>query len=146
MNKIDEQCDALPVTMTPSIPVVISLCDNSGVMVQPWAAAGCECWCVDVQHSIRQDKQVGNVRYVWGDIRSWAPPENVAGRVAILFAFPPCTHVAVSGARDFRAKGNYMLRDALELFSACETAARWAGVPYMIEKPGRKVQFAHGRA
>lgn len=28
-----------------------------------------------------------------------------------------------------------MLRDSLELFAACEHAAKWSGVPYMIENP-----------
>lgn len=104
-------------------------------MVRPWADAGYECWCVDIQHSIRREKVEGNIRFVWGDVRTWCPPFSVPPRVVMLFAFPPCTHVSVSGARDFRIKGTAMLRDSLELFSACEHAARWVGAPYMIENP-----------
>lgn len=115
--------------------VVISLCDKTGNMVKPWADAGYECWCIDIQHSIRRPRWEGNIRYVWGDIRTWCPPLDIAQRIAIVFAFPPCTHVAVSGARDFRTKGTAMLRDSLELFSACEHAARWSGAPFMIENP-----------
>ena len=118
-----------------SIPVVISLCDRTGNMVRPWAKAGYECWCVDVQHSIRRPSERDGIRFVWGDVRTWCPPENVAGRVKMVFGFPPCTHVSGSGARDFRIKGSAMLRDSLEMFSACEHAARWSGARFMVENP-----------
>lgn len=114
---------------------VISLCDESGVMVRPWAEAGFECFCVDIAHSIRRERIEGRVHFVWGDVRTWCPPAGVVSRLAMVFAFPPCTHVAVSGARDFLSKGTAMLRDSLELFSACEHAARWSGAPFMIENP-----------
>ncbi|WP_316364642.1 hypothetical protein [Candidatus Thiodiazotropha sp. CDECU1] len=126
-------------------PVVVSLCDRTGNMVRPWALAGYACYCIDVQHSIRKDRTEGNIHYVWGDVRGWSPPESIRGRIGIVFAFPPCTHVAVSGARDFRKKGNYLLRDALELFSACEQAATWSGAPYMIENPVGKFSDHMGK-
>ena len=31
-------------------PVVISLFDHSGIMVEPWREAGCECFIVDTAH------------------------------------------------------------------------------------------------
>lgn len=111
--------------------IVVSLCDATGIMVQPWADAGFECYCVDVQHSIRKDRVEGRVHYVWGDVRSWFPPKPVG----FLAAFPPCTHVAVSGARDWRRKGLPMLNDALELFNACLQVGEWSRAPYMIENP-----------
>lgn len=118
-----------------SCGAVISLCDESGVMVRPWAEAGFECWCVDIAHSIRRERIEGRVHFVWGDVRTWCPPAGVVERLAMVFAFPPCTHVAVSGARDFLSKGTAMLRDSLELFSVCEHAARWSGAPFMVENP-----------
>lgn len=33
-------------------PIVISLFDCSGVMVEPWLDAGCECFIVDIQHPV----------------------------------------------------------------------------------------------
>jgi hypothetical protein len=114
-----------------ALVIVVSLCDLTGTMVKPWANAGFDCYCVDVQHSIRRDRQDGNIHYVWGDVRSWAPPAPVA----FLAAFPPCTHVAVSGAQDWAKKGLPMLRDSLELFNACHQVAQWSGAPYMIENP-----------
>jgi len=125
--------------------VVISLCDRTGNMVKPWADAGYECWCIDTQHSIRKQRRDGNIIYQWGDARTWCPPSEIAPRICIVFAFPPCTHVAVSGARDFRIKGTAMLRDSLEIFAACEHAAKWAGVPYMIENPVGKFSDHMGK-
>ena len=111
----------------------IFLCDLTGNMARPWAEAGYDCWCVDVQHSIRRDRQEGRIRFVWGDVRSWCPPAGLD--IAFVAAFPPCTHVSGSGARDWRRKGHGLLVDSLELFTACEVAASWSGAPYCIENP-----------
>ena len=116
-----------------SLGRVISLCDRTGNMVKPWAEAGYECICVDVQHSIRKARTVGNITYVWGDARSWVPPAG--SPIVFVAAFPPCTHVAGSGARDYTTKGLGMLTDALLLFNACQHAAAWSGAPYLIENP-----------
>ncbi len=119
--------------MTARKPVAIFLCDLTGIAAQPWARAGIECICVDTQHSIRRDRTEGRVSFVWGDVRTWRPPTERV--VAFVAAFPPCTHVAGSGARDFATKGGQMLRDALETFEACRQAAAWSGAPYFIENP-----------
>jgi len=115
--------------------VAVFLCSRTPIMAQPWADAGYECVCIDIQHSIRRPQRSGRILFQWGDVRTWVPPEPYAKRIAFVAAFPPCTHVAVSGARDFRTKGTAMLRDSLELFSACYSAARWCGAPFMIENP-----------
>lgn len=115
--------------------VIISLCDKTGNMVLPWANVGYECWCVDIQHSIRKDKRVGNINFVWGDVRSWCPPVSILGRIAIVFGFPPCTHLSSSGARDHKKKGGWMLSDALQTFDSCLMAASYSGAPFMIENP-----------
>ncbi len=130
-------CGANP---TPEGPgnrgLVISLCDLTGNMVRPWAQAGYECHCIDIQHSIRRNRTErageGAIIYSWGDVRSWTPPP---GRIAIVFAFPPCTDLTVAGARDFVAKRGYRLSDALELFDACRLASEYSRAPYMIENP-----------
>lgn len=111
----------------------IFLCSKTANMALPWAEAGVECWCVDVQHSIRRSTKQGNINFVWGDARTWRPPEEL--NILFVAAFPPCTHVAVSGARDFETKGGNMLRDALETFEACRMAAAWSSAPYLVENP-----------
>lgn len=114
-------------------PIVISLCDLTGNFVRPWAEAGYECWCVDIEHSIRRERIEGNIHFVWGDARTWTPPEG--RNIAFVAAFPPCTHVSGAGATDFTVKRGQMLRDTLETFEACRQAAAWSGAPYLIENP-----------
>src|SRR5262245_22406092 len=92
--------------------LVLSLCDRTSVMVQPWREAGYECWIVDVQHMAgvtdlggmrNADGSLGgNLVTVGADVRTWLPPRR---EYAAVFAFPPCTHLAVSGARWFQEKG-----------------------------------------
>ena len=112
-------------------PIVVSLFDLTGNMVRPWADAGFLCYCVDIQHPQGEHRQ-GNIVHVGADVREWLPP---FGPIKILFAFPPCTHVAVSGARWFQDKGLRGLIDSLELFDATVRLAEWTKAPYMIENP-----------
>lgn len=116
-----------------SKPAAIFLYDKTGIAAQPWADAGIECWCVDIQHSIRRDRKVGNVNFVWGDARSWCPPSGL--EIIFVASFSPCTDVTVAGARDFVKKGGIMLRDAIEMFEAGRQAAAWSGAPYFCENP-----------
>lgn len=113
------------------IDAAIFLCDLTGNMARPWAEAGIECFCIDTQHSIRQDRVEGNIHYVWGDVRSYTLP--AAYRPIFGAAFTPCTDVAGSGARDFAKKRGYMLRDALEMFESARQCFEWARIPYMLE-------------
>jgi hypothetical protein len=123
--------------------VVISICDRTGNMVRPWAEAGYECWCVDLQHSIRKDRVElvgdGKIYFVWGDARSWRLPESVRGRVSIGFGFPPCTDLSLSGARDHQKKSGWALADALQIFDSIEVAFSYGGFPYMLENPKSKL-------
>jgi hypothetical protein len=100
-------------------------------MVEPWAKAGFLCYCVDLQHPAGEHRQ-GNVTRVGADVREWLPPYS---KIKTLFAFPPCTHVAVSGARWFKDKGLRALIESLQLFDATVRLAEWSKAPYMIENP-----------
>jgi len=111
--------------------IVISLFDLSGNIVAPWAEAGFNCYCVDLQHPPGETRK-GNIFRVGADVREWLPPYSP---VRILFSLPPCTDVAVSGARWFKDKGLGALVDALELFDAALRLAEWTGAPYFIENP-----------
>lgn len=111
----------------------IFLCHKTGRMAKPWAEAGFNCICVDIAHSIRIDRVEGNIRYVWGDVRSWCPPPRA--KIVFVCAEPPCFDVTGSGAQDWSKKGNYLLTDALQLFTACQMVASWSGAPWMIENP-----------
>jgi len=111
--------------------IVLSLCDRTGNMVQPWLKAGYECWIVDIRHEPGEHRD-GHLVRVGADVRHWLPP---LAAYSIVFAFPPCTHLAVSGARWFRRKGLHSLAESIDIFGACVRIAEWAGAPYMIENP-----------
>lgn len=112
-------------------PIVVSLFDYTCNMVRPWAEAGFLCYCVDLKHPLGEHRD-GNIVRVGADVRDWLPP---FAPIKILFAFPPCTHVAASGARWFKDKGLRGLIDSLELFDASLHLAEWTKAPYMIENP-----------
>ena len=112
---------------------VISLCDRTGNMVKPWAEAGYECICVDLQHPIRKPTIKGNITYQWGDVRTWWPDPD--WDIAMVFGAPECTLFAVSGSQDWPKKGLNLLIDALSLVEACRRIGEWSRAPWMIENP-----------
>jgi len=114
---------------------VLSLYDYSGNMVRPWAMAGYDCICVDIKHiGDEYTEEVGNgqIEYVGADISEWLPPND---EYEIVFAFPPCTNLAVSGARWFKEKGLSGLASGIELVETAVNICEWADAPYMIENP-----------
>lgn len=110
--------------------IVLSLCDKTTNMVKPWAAAGYECWCVDIAHD--GDTRDGNIRRIGADLRWWYPP---AVEYAACFAFPPCTHLAVSGARWFTAKGLPCLAEGIEIVERCRAICEATRAPWCLENP-----------
>jgi len=115
-------------------PVVLSLFDYSTNMVQPWAQHGYDCLCVDRKHDDVTVSDVGDGRVitVGTDITEWLPP-RVAYR--ITFAFPPCTNLAVSGARWFKDKGLAGLTDGIRSVEKAREIAAWTDSPWIIENP-----------
>ena len=121
-----------------SAPLVVSLCDLTGNMARPWAEAGYDCLCIDTQHKLRSDRVehvgAGRITYRWADVRSLTPGDLDA-RPAIVFAFPPCTDLARSGAQDWPRKGLRRLIDALEVVEACRQFCEWSDASWMLENP-----------
>lgn len=124
--------------------IMVSLCDLSGVMCEPWAEAGYTCYAVDLQHPVRRARVKefeggGRIIFVYGDARYWTPPDN--SKVIFFACFPVCTDMAGSGAQDYSnkrgtpRKGIPQLCDGLLLFNACYFAAKWSGAPFMVENP-----------
>lgn len=116
---------------------MISLFDLTGNAARPWAEAGYECWAIDIQHSIRKTRTekvgAGLIHFMWGDVRTC---RRVTPKpIAFTAIQSPCTHTAVSGARDFARKGGMMLVDAITLFEAGRLVAEWIGAPYAQEQP-----------
>jgi hypothetical protein len=115
--------------------IVVSLFDKTGNMARPWAEAGYECVCYDIAHEQPRFEHVGagSIMYVPFDLMHRAP--IVTGRIAIVFAFPPCTHLAVSGARWFQGKGLRSLAESVQMFATAAEFAEASGAPYLIENP-----------
>lgn len=115
--------------------IVLSLCDRTGVMVQPWLEAGYNAVLVDVQHTHGTDTY-GRLTRVGCDIRAIDPRHALAWwNPVIVFAFPPCTHLANSGNRHKRGKGLSALIEALQLVEACRAICEASDAPWMLENP-----------
>lgn len=117
--------------------VALFLYDFTGRMAEPWLAAGYTCYLVDLQHptGVRRDPKHRLIR-IGADIRGgWLPSREVAERCAFAAAFPPCDHLATSGARWLRGKGLRALSLSIDLFATAAEVCEWIGAPYMIENP-----------
>lgn len=107
--------------------MILSLCDRTGNMIKPWVDAGFRAVTIDLQpaewkHPLRT--------HIQADVRYIKPMP-----AKMVFAFPPCTHLASSGARWFRDKGLAALIEGLEVVEACRSLCEQIGAPYMIENP-----------
>lgn len=119
--------------------IVISLCDYSGIMVQPWIEAGYQAVLVDPQHVItRWDGDVYKIAATVGE----ALPElaDIIRRedVSLVSTFPVCKELAGSGARwwDKKRAEDFMFQaKAISLAEQCRTVGRLSGAPWFVENP-----------
>jgi len=120
---------------------VVSLCDLTGHMVQPWVDAGYHAVLVDPQHVTSGWNVYGSIYRIAGTVEDAMPHIGrliERRQVAAVFGFPPCTDMAVSGARWFASK-----READPMFQAkavavaeqCRTIGRLSGAPWFVENP-----------
>lgn len=114
-------------------PVAIFLYELSGQSAAPFAAAGWDCYCIDIQHD--RDHSKGNVHFVKADARAWKPTRDQVARCQFFAAFPPCDHLAISGSRWFKGKGLRALAQSVDLFAVAAEWAEFFEVPYLIENP-----------
>lgn len=110
-------------------PTILSLYDRSGVWSEPYAKAGCKV--------IRVDKEFG----MDARILEYAN-YNDSGIYGILAA-PPCTHLASSGARWWKQKGEKALLDSLALVDCVlRYVVLYKPIFWCIENPiGRLVKY-----
>lgn len=85
---------------------IISLCDLTGNLVKPWTDAGYHAVLVDPQHppGRHTDGNVTRIGCTIEEAAHWLGEYLATGRVVFVAGFPPCTDVAVSGARWFEHK------------------------------------------
>jgi len=118
-----------------SSPVAISAYDLSGVMMEPFARAGFECFCIDLEREETREVGAGVIHHIKADMRDWIPTLDQAKLCQFFCSFSPCDKTSVSGARWFREKGLRGLIDGLELFERGLLWGEWLGVPYFCENP-----------
>lgn len=111
---------------------VISLCDRTGNMVLPWLEAGFNAVTVDLQE--QENPHPRRIHFV-DDVSKWNPGVGYNSTICMVFAFPPCTDLASSGARWFKEKGLEALADSIRLVARCHRIAELSGAPWMIENP-----------
>ena len=85
---------------------ILCLCDLTGNMAQPWIDAGYRAILVDPQHdcSVTVRHNVKRVGHVIDHPVTWEVIRASKERIAFTAAFPPCTDLAVSGARWFASR------------------------------------------
>lgn len=122
--------------------IIICLCDITGVMAKPWVDAGYEAILVDPQHpeGVHVDGQITRVGQIIDHPETWSVLRRAiaTGRVVFVMGFPPCTDLAVSGARWFNAKREadpaFQFK-AMHVVWQCQIIGEMAGVPWAVENP-----------
>lgn len=106
-------------------------------MVRPWAEAGYQCHIVDIQHPQSWVEVSENIYSLRFDIRdgNFTHHLRFASQYHFAFAFPPCTHLAASGARWWKEKGLKSLIEGLTLVERCREIVESLGCPWMLENP-----------
>lgn len=129
--------------------VYVSLCDITLNGCVPWIEAGYEVFAVDPQHGTTTTTD-GVTRFA-GTIEDAMPSlgelirEN---RVAFVAGYPPCTDMAVSGARWFRTKyeaDKLFQAKAVMVAEQCRTIGRLSAAPWFVENPVSVLSSAFGK-
>jgi hypothetical protein len=108
---------------------VLVACEYSGRVREAFRAMGHNAWSCD----LHEDAEDGSRYHLKGDALEWAetgcPPDNQKPYDYwiqpwdLMVAHPPCTHLAVSGARHFEAKkADGRQQEAIEFFLALARA------------------------
>ena len=116
------------------VPIIVSLFDRTTIALKPWVDAGAIGVACDIQHPPGTTREGGVIR-VGGDIETWQPGELIKQGTRFVSAFPPCDHLASSGARWWAGKGLRLLSDAIRLVAVAAEFCEEIGAPYYIENP-----------
>ena len=122
--------------------VAIFLCDVTGIMAQPWIDGGYDAILVDPQHpkGVHTDGPITRIGHVIDHDLTWRVLSAVLRnrRVVFVAGFPPCTDLAVSGARWFESKKQtdwaFQFK-AMHVVWQCQAIGELSGASWMIENP-----------
>lgn len=129
---------------------VILLCNLTMNMARPWLDAGYRVVMVDPQH--QATKTDGQVETISDTIIGAMPRLSQIIRtenVVFVFGFPPCTDVAVSGARWFeekRKKDPHFQAKAALVAEQCRMLGLAAGCPWGFENPASVFSSIFGKS
>ena len=118
---------------------ILCLCDLTGIMAQPWMNAGYRAILVDPQHGTTRAE--GNVLKLACTVKEAMPQISTLihdRRLCFVAAFPPCTDLAVSGARWFTRKytvDHLFQARATMVAEQCRTIGLLSGAPFFVENP-----------
>lgn len=121
--------------------VIVSLFDASGNALRPWAMAGHRCYAFDILnlHTSVHFKSGGAIYWMKADLMNSQEILDIfAMKPAFISGFPPCTDMAVSGARHFAAKAAAdpeFQNKAAAMARVVETLGEKCGVPWYAENP-----------
>lgn len=124
--------------------IVVSLFDYSTYALKPWYQAGHECIAIDTLHgaSVVQNLKPHPKWYTRACNFDLSKPESfhyvVDLKPDLILAFPPCTDLAVSGAKHFEKKREAdpdFQKKAVDLCRLAEQLGDVIGCPWMIENP-----------
>jgi hypothetical protein len=139
---------------------IVSLFDESGLMLRPWAERGFTCYAFDIQNDGRVEEFAsgGSISYVKADLMpdDWRVEgatnptieSIIAMNPAICFGFGPCDDLAVCGAKHFAGKlaadPDCQLR-AVALWRVVETVGNRVGCPWFGENPRSRLSTLYRR-
>ena len=123
--------------------------------MKPWVDAGYHAFLVDPQHGVNSTEIKANGAVI---IRFAGTVEDAmdaitrimkkGDKIAAVFGFPPCTDMAVSGARWFetkRAADKMFQAKAVMVAEQCRTIGRLSGAPWLVENPVSVLSSAFGK-
>ncbi|WP_432372334.1 hypothetical protein ACRPHP_16610 [Pantoea allii] len=122
--------------------IIICLCDITGIMAKPWIENGYEAILVDPQHpeGVHVDGAITRVGHIIDHPETWSVLRKAiaSGRVVFVMGFPPCTDLAVSGARWFETKRTAdpaFQHKAMHVVWQCQIIGQMSGAPWAFENP-----------
>jgi hypothetical protein len=130
---------------------VIALCNKTMKFVQPWVDGGYRVIMVDPQHETTSFDGVAVYRIAATVLEAMPFLRRALTQtdVAFVAAFPPCTDMAVSGARWFEHKrklDKMFQAKAVAVAEQCRTFIRLSGAPGFCENPVSVLSGVFGKA
>lgn len=125
--------------------IIISLADLTGHMVEPWVEAGYHAVLIDPQHQpgVRTRGGITRVGHVIDHPVTWRViREAIKAGVVFVAGFPPCTDLAVSGARWFSTKAAedpaFQFK-AMHVVWQCQIIGELSGARWFAENPVSRI-------